>query len=43
MIAADALDEYYMFQEMNEVEEEYFEDDDIFEEDEDSGNGRFLS
>ena len=43
LIAEDALDEYYMFQEMNEADEEDFEDDDLFDEEEDSGNGRFPS
>jgi HEAT repeat protein len=42
MIAEDALDEYYMFQEMSEADDELFEDDDILdEEEEDSGNGRY--
>lgn len=43
IIAEDALDEYYMFQEMSEADDELLEDDDIFgeEEEEDSGNGRY--
>jgi HEAT repeat protein len=42
LIAEDALDEYYMFQEMSEADDELFEDDDVFdEEEEDSGNGRY--
>ena len=42
VIAEDALDEYYMFQEMSEADDELFEDDEIFDEgEEDPGNGRY--